>query len=63
MTVELKKVNEPSGKYWYGIWVDGECQIPSYGMDLEKAQEAYIEIIENLKEPKPRYETIKTDTI
>lgn len=38
-------------------------QIPSYGTNLEAAEAAYNKIIEAQKEPKPRYETIKTETI
>lgn len=63
MKIELKKVNNPDGSYWYGIWVDGSCQTPSYGTDLDKAKEAYAKIIEVQKNPLPPYETIQEETI
>jgi hypothetical protein len=63
MKIELKKVNEPNGKFWYGIWVDGDCQTPSFGTDLEAAKVAYEEIKEVQKNPPPPYETIQEETI
>lgn len=63
MKIELKKVNEPDGSYWYGIWVDESILTPSYGTDLEAAQKAYDLIKENSKTPLPRYETIKEETL
>lgn len=63
MKIELKKINEPNGKYWYGIWVDGSCQIPSFGADFEAARAEYNNIIELAKEPKEREEIIQSETI
>jgi len=63
MKVELKKVNEPNGTFWYGIWVDDSCQFPSYGTDLEAAKKAYDTIIEAQKNPLPPYETISKTII
>lgn len=59
MKIEIRKVNEPDGSYWYGIWVNNSCQIPSYGKDLTAATIAYEKIVDNMLKPKPRYETIK----
>lgn len=63
MKVELNKVNEPNGNFWYGIWIDDSCQTPSFGVDLEKAKEEYNKILEAAKSPKPRYEIIQSETI
>lgn len=63
MKIELKKINEPNGKYWYGIWVDGNCQIPSFGADLEGARAEYDKIVELSKTPKQREEIIQSETI
>lgn len=63
MKVELKKINEPNGRFWYGIWVDDNCQIPSYGEDLDRAQAEYEKILEVAKTPKPPQEIIKSETI
>jgi hypothetical protein len=60
MKVELKKVNQADGDYWYGIWVNGSCEIPSYGHDYVKAKEAYDKIIEAQKKPKPPYEVMES---
>lgn len=63
MKIELKKLNELDGTYWYGIWIDGSCQIPSYGTDLEKAKDAYNKIKEASKTHLPRYEIIQEETL
>ena len=63
MKIELKRVNEPNGKFWYGIWVDGSCQIPSFGADLEAAKEGYAKILKEQENPKPPYEVIESTEI
>lgn len=63
MKIELKKVNKADGTFWYGIWINDNCQIPGYGEDLVSAQEAYDKMIAYAKAPKPEYETIKSDDI
>ena len=63
MKLELKKVNQPDGSYWYGIWVNDSCQIPGYGTDLEAAKIAYDKIKEQSKKLLPPYETIQEDTL
>lgn len=63
MKIELKKVNDPDGGHWYGIWIDGSCQIPAFGENLEAAQAAYERIKEAQKTPLPKYEIIKEEEI
>ena len=63
MKIELKKVNKPDGTYWYGIWVNGSCESPSYNDDLQAAKAAYANIIEAQKNPKPEYEVIESTEI
>ena len=62
MKIELKKVNEPDGHFWYGIWINGTCD-KSFGADLEAAEKAYDKIKEVQKTPKPPVEIIKEETI
>ena len=63
MKVELRKVNEPTGTFWYGIWIDDSCQIPAFGVDLEAAKKVYEAILEKQKNPLPKYETIESTII
>lgn len=63
MKVELKKVNEPNGSFWYGLVVDGQWQIPGFGTDLEKAKSEYDKILEHAKNAQPREEIIYSETV
>lgn len=64
MKIELQKINERDGTFWYGIMIDGNCQIPGYGTDLKLAQEAYDRIVaHNKATPYVRYETISETEI
>lgn len=62
MKIELKKVNEPDGKFWYGIWTNGRCH-KSFGTDLASAEAAYDKIKEVQKTPNQPIEIIKEETI
>jgi len=59
MKVELKKVNEADGSYWYGVWVSGRCDT-SHSTDLNAAIAQYNKIIEAQMNPLPPYEVIKS---
>jgi hypothetical protein len=63
MKIELKKVNEPNGNFWYGIWINGDCQIPSFGIDLNAATKEFDKIVANANSQKPPYETILSTEI
>jgi hypothetical protein len=65
MKIELVKYNQPDGSFWYGIEVDGSCQIPAYGDDISKAKEAYDKMIEFQKSSKnlPKFEIIQSETV
>lgn len=62
MQIELRKVNRPTGKIYYGIWLNGNVQIPYYDT-LEEAQTEYDKIVENHKKAVPEFEVIKAENI
>ena len=63
MKVELKKVNEADGSYWYGVWVSGRCET-SHSTDLDAAIVQFNKTVDVQMKPKlPPFEIIKSTEI
>lgn len=61
MKIELKKINQPDGKIWYGVAVDG--YFSNLHRTLEEAHKEYDKTVEIQKLGLPPQETILSTQI
>lgn len=63
MKIELKKERNPKGEIRYFTYVDGTCISTSCAFTIEDAEKEYEKIKNELKNPTPKEEILKSEEI